>query len=296
MLRRVIGEDILLQMELAPGVWPVHADPGQLEQVLMNLAVNARDAMPDGGTLRLRTANLTLDATRARERPGLAAGQYAALIVEDTGTGIDPKVMPQIFEPFFTTKGPGQGTGLGLATVYGIVKQSGGNIYVDSTPGEGSRFTVLLPRTESAVADVAVAAPPSLPRGSETILLVEDEAPLRAPLRRMLERQGYTVLEAASGLEALRLVSAAVTDEQRIDLVLTDVVMPDLSGRALGERLAAEWPELRVVYMSGYTDDEILRRGLTQSTAAFLEKPFTLERLAMVVREALDGVGAGRRA
>jgi PAS domain S-box-containing protein len=297
MLRRVIGEDITLQTELAPNAWPVYADPGQLEQVVMNLAVNARDAMPHGGTLRLRTANVDVDADAAREQPGFVPGQYAALMVEDTGTGIAPEVLPRLFEPFFTTKGPGRGTGLGLATVYGIVKQSDGYIHVDGTSGQGSRFTVYLPRHVGEPDDTtptpAASAPP---RGAETILLVEDEASVRTAIRRMLERQGYRVLDAGGGAEALRRAAEADARGVRIDLVLTDVVMPEQGGRALGERLAAHWPGLRVLYMSGYTDDEILRRGLVVPGTPFLEKPFTPARLAELVRRALDQPSPSPRA
>ena len=285
MLRRVIGEDIALETELFPGVWSAFADPGQLEQVLMNLAVNARDAMPDGGTLRLRTANATVCGPTLA-RPGLVAGDYVSIVVEDTGHGIDAATLPHIFEPFFTTKPPGEGTGLGLATVYGIVKQSDGYIYVDSAPGRGSRFTIFLPRAAaSAAAPSGAAASPALPRGSETILLVEDEAAVRAVARRMLEALGYTVREAASGAEALRL---AAEDGGGVDLVLTDVVMPEQNGRALVEQLLARWPALRALFMSGYTDDEILRRGLTEPGSLFLEKPFTAARLSSAVRRALD--------
>jgi CheY-like chemotaxis protein len=251
----------------------------------MNLAMNARDAMPNGGTLRLRTANELVDAAMARTRPGLEPGVHVALVVEDTGTGIDPEVLPHLFEPFVTTKGPGKGTGLGLATVYGIVEQSGGHVYAESTPGRGSRFTVLLPWSVEPDGSATNAPATSVPqRGTETILLVEDEAGVRAAIRRMLTRQGYTVLDAASGPEALQLVESSAV---RIDLVLTDVVMPGQSGRSLVEHLTARWPGLRVLYMSGYTDDEMLRRGLMQSGTALLEKPFTPDRLADVVRQAL---------
>ena len=290
MLRRVIGEDIRLTTELSPEAWPVLADPGQLEQVLMNLAVNARDAMPAGGALRLHTANVVIDAADPRARSGLAPGAYVALTVEDAGVGIAPDVLPRIFEPFYTTKPVGAGTGLGLATVYGIVQQSGGHVDVESAPGRGSRFTVLLPRMEPRPADATPPSPapaaPASPRGSETILVVEDEAPVRLVVRRMLERLGYVVLDAESARDALRLAETAA---HPIDLVLTDVVMPGQSGRAFAEQLALARPELRVLYMSGYTDDEILRRGLAEPGATFLEKPFTPERLARAVRGALDG-------
>ena len=288
MLRRVIGEDVQLVEELAPVLWPVHADPGQLEQVLMNLAVNARDAMSSGGTLRLGTANVTVNVAAGRERPGLLPGEYVALTVEDTGSGIAPEVLPHIFEPFFTTKGPGHGTGLGLATVYGIIKQSGGYVYVDSTPGVGSRFTVLLPRSTEAAERSTRATQPSIPLGTETILVVEDESTVRIAVRRMLGALGYTIVEAASAAEALELVAEAESRDAPIHLVLTDVVMPERNGRELGEALAGRWPQLRVLYMSGYTDDEILRRGLVQSEGAFLAKPFTAEQLAHAVRRVLD--------
>jgi PAS domain S-box-containing protein len=285
MLRRVIGEDIILETDLSPTVWPVFADPGQLEQVLMNLAVNARDAMPGGGTLRLRTAAVKIDAAGARAHPGLVPGQYTSLVVEDTGVGISPDVLPQIFEPFFTTKGTGMGTGLGLSTVYGIVRQSEGHIHVESAPGKGSRFTVLLPGHVEAGGEASNTAVATPPRGSERILLVEDELPVRTAVRRMLERLGYKVLEAASGAEALGILDTSL---KRIDLVLTDVVMPDVDGRVLAECVAKGLRPPHVLYMSGYTDDDILRRGLTFPGTALLQKPFTSEALAHAVREVLD--------
>ncbi len=287
MLRRLIGEDVTLQTELAPALWPVHSDPGQLSQVLLNLAVNARDAMSAGGTLRLRTQNVVVGSVDTRQRPGLIPGQYAAIVVEDTGTGIDPEVLPHIFEPFYTTKGPGHGTGLGLATVYGIVKQSEGFVYADSVVGRGSQFTVLMPRTDRDGHDDAATQIPAPPRGTETILLVEDEGAVRGAVQRMLALLGYTVLEAASGPEALRVARDAQQRGIPIHLVITDVVMPEVNGRELREQLAALWPDLKVLYMSGYTDDEILRRGV-QSGEMLLEKPFTTERLAAAVRATID--------
>jgi two-component system cell cycle sensor histidine kinase/response regulator CckA len=265
----------------------VRADPGQLEQVLMNLALNARDAMPDGGLLRLRTENVVIDARASHTRHGIIGGDHVSLLVEDTGTGIDASILPKIFEPFFTTKGPGAGTGLGLATAYGIVKQSDGFISVDSAPGAGSRFTVLLPRSGPPDEDeihVNAAGARPVPAG-ETILLVEDEATVRVAVRRMLGRLGYTVLEAANGVEASDIFA---TSAERIDLLLTDVVMPGQGGRALAEQLTAQRPRLRVLFMSGYTDDEILQRGLLQPDAAFIEKPPTPDRLARAVRRVLD--------
>jgi PAS domain S-box-containing protein len=295
MLRRLIGEDVALQTALAPGLWPVHSDPGQLSQVLMNLAVNARDAMIGGGTLSLRTQNVIVDAADDREHPELAAGAYAAIVVEDTGTGIDPSVLPNIFEPFYTTKGAGHGTGLGLATVYGIVKQSDGFVYAESVPGKGSRFTVLLPRTDRDGHDDAQSPGDAPPRGHETVLLVEDADAVRSAVRRMLESLGYTVLEAASAPEALYIATKARTQRAPIHLVLTDVVMPEISGRALREQLATLWPELKVLYMSGYTNDEILRRGLGESGEMLLEKPFTLDRLAAAVRRSIDATNGHPR-
>jgi CheY-like chemotaxis protein len=220
----------------------------------------------------------------------LPSGSYSALIVEDTGVGIESSVLPQIFDPFFTTKGPGKGTGLGLATVYGIVEQSGGSIYVDSTPGTGSRFTVLLPSdTTAAHAAPAEEPAPHIPRGTETVLLVEDEDAVRTVVGRMLQRQGYRVHEAASAAEALRFTAAT---REHVDLVLTDVVMPEQSGRALAEQLVALRPMCRVLYMSGYTDDEMLKRGLMERGATLLQKPFTPAQLASAVRVALDASAA----
>jgi PAS domain S-box-containing protein len=293
MLRRLIGEDVALLLDLVPELWQVSSDPGQLEQVLMNLAVNARDAMRGGGTLRLRTANCKLDQRGCHDRPGLTPGEYVAIVVEDTGTGIDPAVLPHIFEPFFTTKPVGHGTGLGLATVYGIVKQSGGFVYAESVLGEGSRFTVLLPRVRGVEAATPASGKRALPGGTETILVVEDEAGVRSAVRRMLGLLGYTVFEAASASEALRLATDMTARGAALDLVLTDVVMPGLNGRALGEQLAELRRDLKLLYMSGYTDDEILRRGLAHSGISLLEKPFTMEHLAEMVRRVLDHVGAG---
>jgi PAS domain S-box-containing protein len=286
MLRRLIGEDITIVALPAPGVRPVFADPGQLEQVLVNLALNARDAMPGGGRLVIETADVALSPAEAERRGGAAPGPYVRLRVRDSGIGMDAATLAQIFEPFFTTKAPGKGTGLGLSTVYGIVKQSGGWVGVASAPGEGTTFEVDLPAAapDAAVAAAAgpAAAPP--PRGSDTVLLVEDEAAVRSLVRRILDRHGYRVLEAANGAEALAL---ADRHAGAVDLVLTDVVMPEMSGRAFAEALVARHPGARVLFMSGYTDDEILRRGIPVPGMAFLGKPFTVERLLTAVRDVL---------
>ena len=285
MLRRVIGEDIEIETHFAPDTWPVFADPGQLERVLMNLGLNARDAMPAGGTLQIHTENVVLDAGKARVAGGLEPGPYVSLVVEDTGVGIDPVVLPHIFEPFVTTKAHGVGTGLGLATAYGIVEQSGGAIDVTSKPGQGSRFTVFLPRAVAATPAQGVMSAEALPRGTETILVVEDDQAVRSVIRRTLERQGYTVREAASVDDALH---ALAEPNANVALVLTDVVLVGENGRALAEQIGKRWPALRVLFMSGYPDDEILRRGLIDPGSVFLTKPVTPEALAKAVREALD--------
>jgi CheY-like chemotaxis protein len=222
------------------------------------------------------------------DRRGLDPGEYVSLTVEDTGVGIDPAALPHIFEPFYTTKAVGSGTGLGLATVYGIVKQSDGFLYADSSPGHGAKFTVLIPRTAAAAEPVPTQPIAALPHGTETLLLVEDADAVRRVVHRMLANLGYAVLDAGSAAYALRIAAAVYDRGDHIDLVLTDVVMPDQGGRALGERLGERWPELKVLYMSGYTDDEMLRRGLMQTGTSFLEKPFTPARLAQAVRGMLD--------
>jgi signal transduction histidine kinase/CheY-like chemotaxis protein len=287
LLRRLIGEDIELVAVPGPDLGRVKADPSQLEQVLLNLAVNARDAMPLGGTLTIETANTALDATDTRHHPDVIPGDVVMLAVRDTGQGMDAATQARIFDPFFTTKEPGKGTGLGLATVYGIVKQSGGSIAVDSAPGQGAIFRIYLPRVaevvDRPVTPVATSAPA---RGSETLLLVEDDDEVRALARETLESGGYVVLPAASGAEALRLVGDGAPP---IDLLVTDVVLPQLlSGRALAERLTADRAVRRVLYMSGYTDDAILRHGVLEDGAAFLQKPFTPDALLRKVREVLD--------
>jgi CheY-like chemotaxis protein len=287
MLRRLIGEDIQLLTVIDEHLGPVRADPGQVAQVLMNLAVNARDAMPRGGRLTIETGNVVLDQAYSRQHAGVAPGHYVMLSVSDTGHGMTPEVRTRVFEPFFTTKDPGKGTGLGLATVHGIVQQSGGHIWVYSEPGHGTTFKVYLPRTDAPGLAVETPAPAEigLPRGSETVLLVEDEASLRELVRECLEASGYTVLEASHGTAALEL---SQRHPGRIDLLMTDVVMPGMSGRELAEQLRALRPEIRTVYMSGYTDDAVVLHGVLAEDMAFLQKPFTAAELAGRVREVLD--------
>src|SRR5213082_3343107 len=289
-LRRVIGEDIELAITLAPDLGAVRADVGQLEQVLMNLAVNARDAMPTGGRLTIETANVEHDPDYARDQEAAAVRRFAMLAVSDTGCGMDEATKARIFEPFFTTKETGKGTGLGLATVYGIVNQAGGFIWVYSEPDQGTSFKVYLPEVD-ATAERPTAVPGArVPGGTETVLLVEDAAAVREITKQVLERQGYTVLEAPDGEAAIRL---AQRHRGVIHLLLTDVVMPRLSGRELAGQFARLRPDTRVLYASGYTDDSVVRHGILESGTAYLQKPFSPESLARKVREVLDA-GARR--
>jgi len=283
MLQRLIGEDIELSFQPAPELGRVKADPSQLEQVLVNLAVNARDAMPDGGRLQIETAEVQLDEAACAGRDGVTPGRYVRLSAIDGGRGISADILPHIFEPFFTTK-EGKGTGLGLSTVYGIVKQNGGFITVASEPGAGASFHVHLPRLQASAA--AVPAPPvEAPRGgSETVLLVEDEEMVRRLTRRVLERFGYRVLSAAGAAEA---VDVAREHAAPIHLLLTDIVLPKTNGRLLWEELRRARPELRVLFMSGYTDDVIAQHGVLEEGIPFLQKPFSIEALTRKVREAL---------
>ena len=289
MLARMIGEDITVDARLARRSGSIMADVGQLEQVLINLAVNARDAMPDGGRITIETAEVTLDeryaaACARREHCTVLPGNYVMLAVTDTGAGMPPDVRARAFEPFYTTKEAGKGTGLGLSTVYGIVKQSGGYVWVYSEPGHGTVFKLYFPRLDEA-ATAPLRRTGELPaRGSETVLLVEDEDALRQLARRILERQGYRVVESRNGRDAL---ACATAHEGRIDLILTDVVMPEMSGRALVERLSAVRPDAAVVYMSGYTDDDVLRRGMLEPGSLFIQKPFNPGALLRIVRDAL---------
>ena len=288
MLRRLIGEHIALVTDCLPALSRVRADRGQLEQVIVNLAVNARDAMPNGGTLKIATSNVELTPEHWLGHPDVEAkpGRYVLLAVSDTGVGMDRATQARIFEPFFTTKGPGRGTGLGLATVYGIVKQSGGYIWVNSEVGEGTTFRIYLPAVQkpAEAGDDAVKSS-TTPAGTGTILLVEDEPAVRALARRVLEQSGYHVLEAADGIEAEQV---AAQHSGALDLVLTDVVMPNLGGKALVERLRARHPALNVLFMSGYPEGEVDRRGLTGDDASYLEKPFSPQMLRDRVRLALS--------
>ena len=291
LLRRLIGEHITLVAAFDPEPVFVRADQGQLQQVIVNLSVNARDAMPAGGTLMLATARVDLDAAFKGSHPGSTVGPHVRLLVSDSGTGMDAEVRRRVFEPFFTTKPVGKGSGLGLATVYGIVKQSGGYIDVESQPGHGSTFTIYLPRVAAPTQPIAEPpAPPPRP-GRETVLLVEDESGVRALARRALKEFGYRVLEATNGVEALT-VARACTDP--IDLLLTDVVMPEMGGRELAQVLRQERPETRVLFTSGYPDSGGMALDVAESRVPYLPKPYTPNELAQKVREVLDGAAERR--
>jgi CheY-like chemotaxis protein len=289
LIRRVIGEDITLVTDLADGLAPVTADPGTVDQVILNLAVNARDAMPRGGTLTIKTRDVTVDLAAAANQPGLRPGRYALLTVADTGHGMDAQTKARIFEPFFTTKEIGKGTGLGLATVYGIVTAHGGHVDVQSTVGRGTVFRVFWPRAAGPVKPGSDHSLDLAARGgTETILLVEDEDAVRGLAKTVLDSYGYTVIEARDGVEAEQIGRRG---KEYLHLMLTDVVMPGISGLELAARLAPLRPKMRVLFMSGYADDVIVRRGgRLDEGAAFLQKPFTAEVLARQVREVLDGI------
>ena len=289
MLRRLIGEDVDLALVRAPALGRVKADPGQIDQILMNLAVNARDAMPQGGKLVIETANVELDEAYADRHSVVTPGRYVMLAVSDTGIGMNAETQSHIFEPFFTTKEKGKGTGLGLAMVYGIVKQSGGYIWVYSEPGRGTTFKIYLPQVEEAAESVRASEAPRRPiAGAETILLVEDEEAVRALAARILQDLGYKVLESTSPEDALQIGERL---KEPIHLLLTDVVLPRMSGRKIAEHLAFLRPDIKVLYMSGYTDDTVFRNGVLETGTAFLQKPFTPTGLARKTREVLD---AGR--
>jgi two-component system, cell cycle sensor histidine kinase and response regulator CckA len=284
LIRRLVGEDVELVVDLAPQLGFVKADPGQIGQVVVNIAVNSRDAMPSGGVLSIRTSNVEVDAVESY--PNLKPGSYVMLAVSDTGIGMSEDVQARVFEPFFTTKEAGKGTGLGLSTVYGIVKQSGGEVRVSSRAGIGTTFRVFLPFSEEVEREEEERAdPPSIPRGNETVLLVEDEQAVRRMTRQMLEMSGYTVLEAASGSEAILI---GERHDEPIHILVTDVVMPHMSGRELVDRMRQMRPELRVLYISGYTDDEIVHHGIPDASVDFLQKPFTGDDLTRRVQKVLS--------
>ena len=287
MLGRIIGEDVLLEIHREPQLYDIEADRGQLEQVLMNLAVNARDAMPHGGELIVATSNVDVRSAEPPEPPFLEPGQYAMLSIGDTGIGMDQATQSRIFEPFYTTKEPGKGTGLGLSTVYGIVKQSGGLITVKSELGKGSDFRIYLPRAHGTATRASpVGRIDGGGGGSESILLVEDEGPLRKLIGDALRAQGYRVFEAIDGRAGIEL---AARSDAPLDLLLTDVILPDVSGPQVARRLAASHPTIEVLYMSGYTDDYLTHHGIASSDPMLLGKPFTIDSLLSRIRETLDG-------
>jgi two-component system cell cycle sensor histidine kinase/response regulator CckA len=291
MLHRILGEDIELLTVLAEDLGRVRVDPGEIEQVIMNLAVNARDAMSSGGKLSIETENVALDGDYACAHPAVTPGHYVRLTVSDTGVGMSREVQEKAFEPFFTTKEKGKGTGLGLSTVYGIVKQSGGNVWLYSEPGKGTTFKIYLPKVEEELDPLQrVGDSGSFSGGTERVLLVEDEAPVRDLVARFLRHQGYTVLAAADGEQAISI--AAEQGKERIDLLLTDIVMPKMSGKELADRLKSLRPDLKVVFTSGYTDNAIVRHGVLEAGVNFLQKPFSMATLGRKIREVLDGVDA----
>jgi two-component system, cell cycle sensor histidine kinase and response regulator CckA len=286
MLRRLIGEDIDLATVKFPGLWLVEADPGQIEQVIMNLVVNARDAMPHGGRLTIETANVDIDDSYPGRHPVVVPGQYVMLAVSDTGAGMTQEVKSRIFEPFFTTKGHGKGTGLGLSTVYGIVKQSGGYIWAYNEPGKGTTFKIYLPVSEGDIEEAKRAEERvHATGGSETVLVVEDNDSVRNFVRSVLESKGFTLLQASGSEDALKMIE---NHAGPIHLLLTDVVMPRMSGPELAARLAPLHPEAKVLYMSGYTDNAIVHHGVLDPGTHFLQKPFVPETLTRKIREVLD--------
>jgi two-component system cell cycle sensor histidine kinase/response regulator CckA len=284
LLRPLIGENVELSTKLAPEAAHIRADAGQLEQVLMNLVVNAKDAMPSGGKLTVHTKNIVLDENHRRGQTFIRPGNYVMLSVSDTGMGMDRETQSRIFEPFFTTKEKGKGTGLGLSTVYGIVKQSGGYVMVQSEEGHGTTFHIYLPRVEEPAEKHSVPVARAAAGGTETVLLVEDEQSVRQLVRDTLAAKGYRVVEADNGEAGL---AAAAQHDGAIDLVITDVVMPGMGGREMVKQLALARPDTKVLYLSGYTEDAIVSEGTIESGTAFLQKPFTLQNLSRKVREVL---------
>lgn len=287
MLHRLIGEHIEVVTSLGKGLWPAEADPGQLEQIILNLSINARDAMPSGGTLRIETLNVTFDEKNAPPKSEMPPGDYVLLNVSDTGIGMSGDIAAKIFEPFFTTKGEGQGTGLGLSICYGVIAQNNGYIDVISAPGSGTTFRVYLPRTQKeAIPSAAKKRPEPLPTGSETVLLVEDDVSVRELASSVLRELGYRIFTAADGEEALQLVRGGIGD--RIDLLLTDVVMPRLGGWELAKKLRSFYPNLKIIFASGYSEIVSTHPAMSQSSTDLLQKPFTPSTLAVRVRRMLD--------
>jgi len=284
LLRPLIGEDVELTTVLTSDAVHTRADAGQLEQVLMNLVVNAKDAMPNGGKLTIQTQNIVVDENHRRGQTFIRPGNYVALSVSDTGMGMDKETQSRIFEPFFTTKEKGKGTGLGLSTVYGIVKQSGGYVMVHSEKGSGTTLNIYLQRVDDAADLNSVPVASAAQGGSETVLLVEDEESVRQLVRETLQSNGYRVVEAENGEAGL---AAAAKHVGKIDMVITDVVMPGMGGRELVKRIAVTRPETKVLYLSGYTEDAIVNEGTIEGGTAFLQKPFTLQNLSRKVREVL---------
>jgi CheY-like chemotaxis protein len=290
MLHRVIGEDIELTYRLTNDIGQVKVDAGQIEQVILNLAVNARDAMPSGGKLTIETSNAELDEAYAHVHIGSKPGRYVMLSVSDTGVGMTPEIRERAFDPFFTTKEKGKGTGLGLSTCYGIVKQSGGNIWAYSEPGRGTTLKIYLPRLDESLKEAKEEDKTvEILKGSETILAVEDEIEVRKLVAQILTGQGYRVIEASDGEDAIRV--AEKNSENNIHLLLTDVVMPGMSGHELAVLLGVSHPKMKVLYMSGYTDNAIVHHGVLEEGVNYIQKPFTLDALARKVREVLDQKG-----
>jgi signal transduction histidine kinase len=284
LLRRVISEDITVESQLEDELWTVRADASQIEQVLVNLMVNARDAMPRGGRIAIRTRNVQLSQEYAETHDGVEPGDYVMLAVRDTGVGMDRATQARIFEPFFTTKGPEQGTGLGLSTVFGIIKQMSGHVFVYSEPGHGTTFKVYLPRAGSLPTSPATTRPDHA-RASEAVLIVEDDDSVRALARRALEARGYRVWTCSGAEDALEIMEEFGPD---ISLLISDVVMPELSGQDLAQKIRESWPHIGILFMSGYNDDDVRRHGLVGARDDFIEKPFTPEKFAHKVRAVLD--------
>ena len=286
LLRPLIGENIDLTTKLSPNLGHTRADAGQLEQVIMNLVVNAKDAMPTGGRIMIQTSEEELDVVR-REHSLIQPGSYILLSVSDTGAGMDKETQSRIFEPFFTTKEKGKGTGLGLSTVYGIVKQSGGYIFAHSESGSGTTFRIYLPKVLDPAGQPGVSKAPQVATGgSETVLLVEDEESVRELVRETLKTKGYSVMEAADGIQGMKI---AESFEGKIDILITDVAMPGMGGHELAKRVTAARPGIKILFLSGYTEDAIIHEGVLDPGTAFLQKPFTLQALARKVRDVLHG-------